>query len=156
MHCALSMSRVVCVKHALRMLYVDNTLIANFYCVIQGGGIHVVVCFLFLILFCFLSYGSCGLFRPGTTNAGSAPGASQGTPAPTPVLPTYHRSQAALRGAAASQPSANSSGIQNMSGGINSVGPFLTSPASVVAPSPLATPHSHAPPSVPPMGILIF
>ena len=97
--------------------------------------------------------GSCGLFRPGTTNA---PGASQGTPAPTPVLPTYHRSQAALRGAAASQPSANSSGIHNMSGGINSVGPFLTSPASVVAPSPLATPHSHAPPSVPPMGIFIF
>ena len=100
--------------------------------------------------------GSCGLFRPGTTNAGSAPGASQGTPAPTPVLPTYHRSQAALRGAAASQPSANSSGIHNMSGGINSVGPFLTSPASVVAPSPRATPHSHAPPSVPPMGIFIF
>ncbi len=118
----------------------------------------MVVYFLFLIAFFFVFSlcGSCGLFRPGTTNAGSAPGASQGTPAPTPVLPTYHRSQAALRGAAASQPSANSSGIHNMSGGINSVGPFLTSPASVVAPSPLATPHSHAPPSVPPMGIFIF
>lgn len=99
-------------------------------------------------------------FRTGTTNTTSASGVgNQATPAPAPALPTYHRSQAALRGATGQPPANSSSSGQQLAGGNSggagnsSVGPFLTSPASVVAPSPLPTPHSHAPPSVPPMGM---
>lgn len=86
--------------------------------------------------------------RAGMTNTTSTSGAT--TPAPAPALPTYQRSQAALRGPLSqqSQQQQHSNHGMNSSGNNNSVGPFtLASPASVAPP----TPHSHAPPSVPPM-----
>lgn len=67
------------------------------------------------------------------------------TPALASNLPTYQRSQAALRGG-------GGGGASVSSNAPNSVGTaYLQSPASV-APSPLRTPHSHQPASVPPNG----
>lgn len=102
----------------------------------------------------FFCWGAClclCIYRAGMTNTTSTSGAT--TPAPAPALPTYQRSQAALRGPLSqqSQQQQHSNHGMNSSGNNNSVGPFtLASPASVAPP----TPHSHAPPSVPPMGKL--
>ena len=118
---------------------------------------YLFLLFFFVSLSCLISSAVVSFgCRTGTASTTSSGGAT--TPAPAPALPTYQRSQAALRGPASQQPQQSQQQQQHSnqamnSSGNNSVGPFLASPASV-APSPLPTPHSHAPPSVPPMGKL--